>query len=210
MTELWIIKILLCIMYTLAAADSCRNKKERTCANCSMTLPLWPRQQLQGHHLENPSAFFCRLVPRGLLRFITIIAGEHLLNVKRFLGIFKCFAKAKLHLLHSFWEFSLMEYSAVSSDSGYFMILVPWFDHALKQKHNHEWYSNIFALQTNLPLSEMNHFYFLGFLIHFILWVRTRSLAEVSWHCWSWALNQMPKHCLNVSGKIKFDLWNLS
>lgn len=49
--------------------------------------------------------FFC-LVAHGLLRFITIIAREHLLNVKRFLGNFKCFAKAKLHLLHSFQESS--------------------------------------------------------------------------------------------------------
>lgn len=126
--------------------------------------------------LENPSAFFfffC-LVTRGLLRFITIVAREHLLNVKRFLGIFQCFAKARLHLLHSFWE---------SSYLGWFMILILWFDRALKQKHNHERCSNVFALQANLPLSKMVGFCFLGFLTCITLWVRTRSLAEASWHC---------------------------
>lgn len=173
MTELWIIKILLCIMYTLAAADSCRNKKVRTCETAA-----WH------HHCDLVNSFkviirksfrfFFGLITCGLLRFITIIAREHLLNVKRFLGIFTCFDKAKLDHLHSFWEFSLMEYSPISTDSGYFMILILSFDHALKQKQNCERCSNIFVLQTNLPLSKMINFCFLEFLIYFILWVRTK------------------------------------
>lgn len=154
--------------------------------------------------------FFFFLVARGLLRFITIIAGEHLLNVKRFLGIFECFAEAKTAPFTQLWEPSLMEYSPVSTDSGFFTIPTPWFDHALKQQHNHERYANIFALQTNLPLSKMIHFCFLGFLIHFRRWARTRSLAEGSWHCChGFAEAEHSISCLSAVWKRR-EKWNLA
>lgn len=88
--------------------------------------------------------------------------------------------------------------------------------------HNHKWYSETYLSSRQIYLSlKWSMSCFLGFLIHIILWVRTRFLAEVGWRCCtgfgevvrshtSWALNQMTKHCLNVLGKIKFDLWNFT
>lgn len=124
--------------------------------------------------LGESSAFFC-LVARGLLRFITIIAREHLLNVKRFLGNFKCFAKAKLHLLHRFQASSSMEQSSPH-----------WFVHALKQKHNHKWHSEAYLSSRQIYLClKWSVSCFLGFPIDIIIRVRTRSLAGVSWHCYT-------------------------
>lgn len=112
MTELWITKILVCIMCTLAAADFYRNKKVRTCKLQYDTATVTSSTASRSSWAES-SAFFSCLVARGLLRFITMIAGEHLLNDKRFQGNVKCFVKAKLRILHHLQEFSPTDYRLV-------------------------------------------------------------------------------------------------
>lgn len=90
-------------------------------------------------------------------------------------GKLQVFLEAKLHLLHSFQESRLMEYS---------WVFISFF-HALKQKRNHKCNSEkIFVLRTTLPVPKIIHVLLTGISAIYHTLSKDRSLAEVNWHCW--------------------------